>query len=143
MDFLYLGAIKRFYLRERERKQNRNTISDHKKRKWKVHMYEKCMNMWHEILRASWVKPSPNQTTLTSIINHTYNKCINIVIMLMECNAWSYSNNIITSNPKISRETQKPQKFWKTPKLRSKCMKSMKRKRIRTLTKCLEQDLGR
>ena len=62
--------------------------------------------------------------------------------MLMKCNAWSYIIKCIKPKPKISRETQKPQNFWKTPKPRSKMHECMKREKIRTLTKCFDLDLG-
>ena len=62
--------------------------------------------------------------------------------MLMKCNAWPYIIKCIKPKPKISRETQKPQNFWKTPKPRSKMHECMKREKIRTLTKCFDLDLG-
>ena len=63
--------------------------------------------------------------------------------MQWECNAWAYNDNFTNPDPKISRKTQKPQKFWKTPKPRSKMHECFKREKIRTLTKCFDLDLGR
>ena len=62
--------------------------------------------------------------------------------MHRRCNAWTYNNNFTKPNPKLSWKTQKPQNFWKTPKPRSKMHEFMKREKMRTLTKCLELNLG-
>ena len=62
--------------------------------------------------------------------------------MYRRCNSWTYNNNFTEPNPKFSWKTQKPQKIWKTSKPRSKMHECMKREKMRTLTKCLELDLG-
>ena len=94
-------------------------------------MHELCMNMWHAKLKLHHgQKLNPN---LPAHINNNQahinnNQAWNIVIMLMKCDAWSYIIKFTKPNPKISRKTQKPQKFQKPQNLGLKCMNAWKKK---------------
>ena len=106
-------------------------------------MHEKCINMWHENLKASKVKPNPNLTTLNNNNqSHTSKYAWNIVIMQWGCNTWSYSIRFIKPNPYISQKSQKPKKNVKTPNPKSKCLKCMKEREFRSLTKWILLGMG-
>ena len=128
------------YPREREKTIARN-------RNERICMREVCVKYaWTcdvQNLNCIMVETQSKPTSIHSIIiKHTSIMHKNIVRMQWECYAWAYSNNFTKANPKISRKTQKPQKFWKTLKPRSKMHEWMKKEKIRTLTKCLKLDLG-
>ena len=102
------------------------------------------MNMWHVNLRASWRSPNPNLTALNNNNqSHTSKYAWNIVIMQWGCNAWSYDIRFTKPNPYISQKNSKTQKKnFKTPNLKSKCMKCMKERAFWSLTKWILLGMG-
>ena len=105
-------------------------------------MHEKCMNMWHESLRASWGSPNPNLTALNNNNQSHTSKYAHIVIMQWGCNAWSYKIRFTYPNPEYSQKTQKPQNIAKAPKPRSNAWNAWERGRIWSSYHKIEALLG-
>ena len=103
-------------------------------------MHKKCMNMWHENLRALWGSPNPNLITLNdNNQSHTSKYAWNIIIMQWGCNAWSYKIRFTKPNPYISQKKKKKLKNFKTPNPKSKCMKE---REYRSFTKWILLGIG-
>ena len=88
---LCLGAMCSLFEKERGRRQNTQSQESTKREKKR---YIRMKYAWTcDVLKiiASWVQPNPNLPTHNFQYSNTHLNAWNIVKMLMECNAWSYS----------------------------------------------------
>ena len=134
------------YSRKREREKEREHNHNQKQRNRKERK-DVCM-------KNAWTCDMQNLICIMGknsiqTYKHTFNnikhtsKCMKLVKMQWECNAWAYNIKTKTPNPKISQKISKTQNFSKTLKPRLKMHKCMKMKGFRKLTKWSKLDKGR